>query len=72
MHWSDLNCFWTGIRVPELADQLYQRQGLIKDALGRAYYANGHLEQAEASFLEAIRLMHLGYEPQEPWVLAHY
>jgi len=57
----------------ELADQLHNtKYGLIKEALGRAYYANGQLDQAEALFLETIQLMQLGFEPQEPWVLAHY
>lgn len=55
----------------ELADQLY-RSSMIKEALARAYYANGQYEQAEEFFLETIRLMQLGYECQEPWVLAHY
>jgi tetratricopeptide (TPR) repeat protein len=55
----------------ELADQL-KKDGLVQDALGRAYYANGQYEQAEETFLETIRLMRLGYECQEPWVLAHY
>jgi tetratricopeptide (TPR) repeat protein len=55
-----------------LVDQLYQPQGIVKEALGRAYFAAGQLEKAEASFLEAIRLMHLGRESQEPWILAHY
>ena len=57
----------------ELADQLHLPGfGLIKEALGRAYHASGRLEQAEASFMEAIRLMRLGSESQEPWILAHY
>jgi len=56
----------------ELASQLNQNHGFIKEALGRAYFADGQLEKAEASFLEAIRLMHLGWESQEPWILAHY
>jgi len=64
--------FSEAVAYMELADQLSQGQGLIKEALGRAYYASGQLEQAEASFLETIRLMHLGNESQEPWVLAHY
>ena len=55
----------------ELADQL-QRSGLVKEALARAYYANGTYERAEEYFLEAIRLVQIGYECQEPWVLAHY
>lgn len=57
----------------ELADQLYKTEyGLIKEALGRAYHASGQLEQSVASFLEVIRLTQLGYESQEPWILAHY
>jgi tetratricopeptide (TPR) repeat protein len=55
----------------ELADQL-RRNGIIKEALARAYHANGQYEEAEKYFLETIRLMQLGYEAQEPWVLAHY
>jgi len=57
----------------ELANQLHKhKSAIIKEALGRAYYANGQLEQAEALFLETIRLMQLGFESQESWVLAHY
>jgi tetratricopeptide (TPR) repeat protein len=57
----------------ELADQLLQpEQGLLKEALGRAYHANGQLEQSVNAFMEAIRLTHLGAESQEPWILAHY
>lgn len=56
----------------ELADQLYKTYGIIKEALGRAYHASGQLEQSVASFLEVIRLTQLGYESQEPWILAHY
>jgi len=56
----------------ELADQLDKGSGLTLGALGRAYHANGQYEESEAAFLELIRLMPLGYEPQEPWVLAHY
>lgn len=56
----------------ELSYQLSQESDLIQEALGRAYQAKGQHEQAEASFLEAIRLMRLGTEAQEPWVLAHY
>jgi len=57
----------------ELADQLCKTEyGLIKDALGRAYHASGQLEQSVASFQEVIRLTQLGYESQEPWILAHY
>ena len=55
----------------ELANQL-KRDGIVKEALARAYYANGQYQLAEEYFLETIRLMQLGYECQEPWVLAHY
>ena len=55
----------------ELANQL-KSDGLVTEALARAYYANGQNEQSEEFFLETIRLMQLGYECQEPWVLAHY
>jgi len=56
----------------ELADQLDQGHALIIETLGRAYYADGQYEKSGAAFLEAIRLKQLGYEAQEPWVLAHY
>jgi len=56
----------------KLAAQLYETNGLVKEALGRAYHADGQLEEAKKSFMETIRLMHLGSESQEPWVLAHY
>jgi len=46
--------------------------GLVQEALGRAYHATGQLEQSVAAFEEAIRLKQLGWEPEEPWVLAHY
>ncbi|UCG88555.1 MAG: tetratricopeptide repeat protein, partial [Gemmatimonadota bacterium] len=46
--------------------------GLVKEALGRAYHASGQLEQSAAAFQEAISLKQLGWEAQEPWVLAHY
>jgi len=56
----------------ELSDQLYHGQANIIEALGRAFHANGQYEQSEAFFLETIRLFQIGYECQEPWVLAHY
>ncbi len=57
----------------KLADKLRKaKTGYIKEALGRAYYADGQYEQAEALFKETIGLMQLGDASQEPWVLAHY
>ena len=55
----------------ELADQL-RMNSMVKEALARAYYANGQYELAEELFLEKIRMVQLGYECQEPWVLAHW
>ena len=55
----------------ELAEQLHN-SSMVKEALARAYHANGQYELAEELFLEKIRLMQLGYECQEPWVLAHW
>lgn len=46
--------------------------GLVMEALARAYYANGQRDRAVAAFEETLRLQHLGWEPQESWVLAHY
>lgn len=56
----------------ELSKQLYHGHALSTEALGRAYHVNGQFEQSEACFLQTIRLFQIGYECQEPWVLAHY
>jgi len=58
----------------ETADRqpVWSRVGLVKDALGRAYWTNGQLAQSVAAFEEVIRVKQIGWEPQEAWVLAHY
>jgi tetratricopeptide (TPR) repeat protein len=61
------------VAVLERADRSHRSgHGLIKQALGRAYHANGQLEQSAAAFQDAIRLKQLGWEPQDSWVLSHY
>jgi len=46
--------------------------GMMNEAVGRAYQANGEPEKAIEAYTRMIQMMPLGYEPQEPWVLTHY
>lgn len=65
--------FGEAVTFLELADQLHNsKSGVIKEALGRAYHADGQLEESVTAFKETIQLMQLGIEAQEPWVLSHY
>lgn len=65
--------FSEAVSYLELANQMLNSdKSLVKEALGRAYHANGQFDQSVAMFIEAIRLKGLGKESQEPWILSHY
>ena len=45
---------------------------ITRPVLARAYHEAGRLGEAEATYLQVVEHVDLGWEAQEPWVLSHY